>query len=98
MQDAEGRAPIHFASGYGETEIVRTLIEKGADLNILDKNKTPRSITPRGYGQKECCELLVKHGASVVARNTDGKIPMEVAKLNDQRSPAPSSAGTQEPV
>ena len=33
----EGEAPIHFASGRGNTDCLRILIENGADVNIVDK-------------------------------------------------------------
>jgi ankyrin repeat protein len=41
-------------------------------------------LNQAGYGQKECVEMLIKHGASGTLRNQDGKTPMDVAKLNNQ--------------
>lgn len=33
----EGEAPIHFASGRGNLDCLKALIENGADINIVDK-------------------------------------------------------------
>jgi ankyrin repeat protein len=50
----------------------------------VDKNKNTPMHYAAGYGRVDLVELLIEHGASVTLRNTDGKSPVDVAKLNDQ--------------
>lgn len=41
------------------------LLEAGAAVDALDKNKNTPLHYAAGYGQKECVDLLLKHGAAV---------------------------------
>ncbi|KAJ1495352.1 hypothetical protein T484DRAFT_1763096 [Baffinella frigidus] len=36
--DANGRAPLHFAALNGHTEMVRTLVDLGADIEAADSD------------------------------------------------------------
>jgi len=62
--DGRGDLPIHHAARNGDTEIVRLLIEYGADVNA----KNPRGHTvlycAGGHGHLETLELLLKEGTS----------------------------------
>ncbi|HUQ72260.1 MAG TPA: ankyrin repeat domain-containing protein [Planctomycetaceae bacterium] len=61
--DGRGDLPIHHASRNGDTEIVRLLIERGADVNA----KNPRGHTvlycAGGHGHLDCLRLLLESGA-----------------------------------
>ncbi|GLJ20205.1 hypothetical protein SUGI_0366780 [Cryptomeria japonica] len=83
--DSEGRTALHFACGYGEVKCAEVLLEAGATVDALDKNKNTALHYAAGYGRKECVELLLKNGAAVTLQNLDGKTPIDVAKLNDQK-------------
>lgn len=41
------------------------LLEAGAKVDALDKNKNTPLHYAAGYGRKECVELLLKNGAAV---------------------------------
>ena len=60
--DGRGDQPIHHAARNGDTEIVRLLIEHGADVNA----KNPRGHTvlycAGGHGHLDTLELLLKEG------------------------------------
>ncbi|MBA0820807.1 hypothetical protein Gohar_019660 [Gossypium harknessii] len=60
------------------------LLEAGAAVDALDKNKNTALHYAAGYGRKDCVALLLKNGAAVTLQNMDGKTPIDVAKLNDQ--------------
>jgi len=68
--DGRGDQPIHHASRNGDTEIVRLLIEHGADVNA----KNPRGHTvlycAGGHGHLDCLLLLLKEGADRDAQKT----------------------------
>jgi ankyrin repeat protein len=76
--DGRGDQPIHHAARNGDTEIVRLLIEHGADVNA----KNPRGHTvlycAGGHGHRDTLQLLLNEGADCDAKFThDGKTLME---------------------
>nr|XP_025888949.1 ankyrin repeat domain-containing protein 2B-like [Solanum lycopersicum] len=62
----------------------QVLLEAGAEVDALNKNKNTALHYAAGYGRKECVVLLLKNGAAVTLQNLDGKTPIDVAKLNNQ--------------
>ncbi|RWW65594.1 hypothetical protein BHE74_00027097 [Ensete ventricosum] len=53
-------------TGKGEkVKCAQILLEAGATVNVLDKNKNTPLHYAAGYGRKECVALLLEHGASV---------------------------------
>lgn len=61
--DGRGDLPIHHAARNGDTDIVRLLLDHGADVNAV----TPRGHTvlycAGGHGHLETLRLLLKSGA-----------------------------------
>ncbi|XP_024047964.1 ankyrin repeat domain-containing protein 2B-like [Citrus clementina] len=43
-EDLEGRTTLHFACGYGEVECAQLLLEAGANVDAVDKNKYYRTL------------------------------------------------------
>ena len=64
-EDSEGRRGLHFACGYGELECAQVLLEAGAAVDAVDKNKNTALHYAAGYGRKDCVALLLEHGAAV---------------------------------
>jgi ankyrin repeat protein len=77
MPDGRGDRPLHHASRNGDTEIVRLLIEHGAEVNAT----TPRGHTvlycAGGHGHLECLLLLLKEGADREAQQSLMEFLME---------------------
>lgn len=48
-----------------QLECAKVLLEAGATVNALDKNKNTPLHYAAGYGRKECVALLLEHGAAV---------------------------------
>jgi ankyrin repeat protein len=59
----KGYTPLFWATLYGETDVVKFLAEKGADVNSVAENgKTPLSVATEA-GHEEIVEILKSHGA-----------------------------------
>ncbi|KAK6156956.1 hypothetical protein DH2020_011204 [Rehmannia glutinosa] len=69
---------------FPSDKCAQVLLEAGAKVDVLDKNKNTPLHYAAGYGRKDCVELLLKNGAAVTLQNLDGKTPIDVAKLNNQ--------------
>lgn len=76
--DSAGRTALHWAVGQQHLEVVRKLIELGADVNQADTHShatplmyTAMALSSRGYSpstqgvRNEIAKLLIKHGADV---------------------------------
>lgn len=76
--DGRGDQPIHHAARNGDTEIVRLLIEHGADVNARNTRGHTVLYCAGGHGHLDALQLLLKNGADCHARFThDGKTLME---------------------
>jgi serine/threonine-protein phosphatase 6 regulatory ankyrin repeat subunit B len=96
IRDQIGASPLYYAAWHGHTELVRGLIERGAEVTVA----TTDGLTPLHWaalgGHVEICRMLIDHGAvvnyrSIVQRNTplhevwNGGGSPEVARLLVQR-------------
>lgn len=65
--DTDGRqsTPLHFAAGYNHPEVVKLLLEKGANIHAKDKGGLVPLHNACSYGHYEVAELLIKYGADV---------------------------------
>lgn len=51
--DAEGRTPLHYASGFDQLEVAKMLLSEGATLEVTDsKGNTPLHYAA-GYGRPQ---------------------------------------------
>jgi len=89
-----GNTPLHSTACYGDVEMVRALLDLGADVNI--RNDTGRSplnnisiIPVRGGDVSGNCrrswanvaQLLLDRGADINARNNNGRTPLHTMTL-----------------
>jgi ankyrin repeat protein len=76
--DGRGDQPIHHAARNGDTEIVRLLIEHGADVNAQNPRGHTVLYCAGGHGHLETLQLLLDNGADPDTRFThDGKTLLE---------------------
>jgi len=78
--DSDGWAPLHIACLHGYADLVRLLVEKGADVNVRTMNEwahTPLHLVCR-YSGAPIVRLLLEAGADVNARNKEDKSPLDM--------------------
>ena len=87
-RDDMGRTGLFYSCGEGDKEIVKLLIEAGADVNLGDNN----SITPLHQGamkgNKDILELLVRNGGDINALDFKGRAPIIYAIMQNKSEAA----------
>jgi ankyrin repeat protein len=74
----DGREAITIAARYGDAEIVRRLLDAGANALPAAGAERPLTEAVRG-GSPEVVRLLIEHGASPDEPGVDGKTPLIIA-------------------
>ena len=89
--DGRGDQPIHHAARNGDTEVVRLLIQHGADVNARNTRGHTVLYCAGGHGHLDTLQLLLDEGADCDARFThDGKALTEwLAQYPDDRRYTP---------
>jgi ankyrin repeat protein len=78
-RDENGRMPLHWAARGGHLDVLRYIVEKGADLNALDNNGVAPLHTLAGSGQTEAARLLIEKGADIDIKNPVKQTPLNLA-------------------
>ena len=90
-QDGEGRTPLLYFLHQDDTrsslegmkvDMVRRLLEHGADPNIPDNNHTSPLHQESSRGRLEVSRLLLSYGAKLDAKDGLGKTPSQLAASN----------------
>ncbi len=78
-KDETGRTPLHWACRGVHVDVVKYLVERGADVNAQDRSSiTPlHSVASRGH--LEAARVLVGAGAGLEARTAAGATPLHMA-------------------
>jgi len=71
--------PLHWASFKGHKAVVALLLEKGADINALNKDGRTPFMMAAGFGQQDVVELLLKKGAETAFKDKNGKTALDYA-------------------
>ncbi len=72
-------APIHSAAATDNRELVRTLLERGADANARQQNGFVALHTAALHGDIEMAKILRQHRADLKAASDDGKTAESLA-------------------
>ena len=79
-----GFTPLHSAVASEaravDIEIVRMLLDKGADPNAKSQSGSTPLHTVAFTGDRESLDVLMKHGADPAIKNNDGKTAAEIAR------------------
>jgi uncharacterized protein len=81
---ADGWTPLHLAAHFGRTPVVRLLLNKGAQANMLSTNVLRNSALHAAAAGRaaEAGRLLIDHGADVDAQQNGGWTPLHAASQN----------------
>ena len=86
MRNKSGATPLHNAALGGNAEVVKLLLDHGAQMDARDQES---GATPLAYaaslGRAEVVDLLLARGADAVIKNTRGQTPLELAEENNQK-------------
>lgn len=74
-----GWTPLYLASRHCQAKLVKLLIEKGANLNILTTDRETPLFGAMDKGKREVIKVLLEHGADVNKGNKEGKTPLNKA-------------------
>ena len=76
-KDAQGGAtPLNTAALYGQTDIAKLLIDKGADVSIASRDGNTALHLASFFAHEDIVKLLLENGASVEAKNRRGETPL----------------------
>ncbi len=67
-----GSSPLITAALFGKTDMARTLIEAGADLNFQNNDGSTALLTAVFFCRPEIVKLLLEHGADKSIKNKYG--------------------------
>ncbi|KRZ57159.1 Ankyrin-2 [Trichinella nativa] len=74
-----GFTPLHIAAHYGNENMAKLLLEKGANVNFLARhNITPLHVASK-WGRANLVSLLLAHGAVIDCRTKDLLTPLHCA-------------------
>ena len=74
-----GDTPLHSASQWGHEEIVKLLIENGANVNATNKHGQSPLHYSCLFSHKGIQELLISRGANIDAQDNKGRTPKELS-------------------
>ncbi|CAO1399188.1 unnamed protein product [Diamesa serratosioi] len=79
-EDINGRSLLHYASDYGQSEVVSYLIARGANVNALDKHGISALLAAIWEGHTNCVKILLTSGASKTGSAPDGTSYLDSAE------------------
>ncbi len=77
--DSLGQTPLMLSSFWGQLPIMRSLLEKGADLNQQDEIGDTALHKAIKNGFDDAAKILIRAGADLLIENADEQTPVEVA-------------------
>jgi ankyrin repeat protein len=90
-RDKDGCTPLHCASWKGNLDVVRAVLDAGADVAARNHNEHygDTALHAAAHGnQPAVVELLIERGAKVNARNPAGRTPLGETEWHNARAAA----------
>lgn len=80
-KDAKGYSPLMLAAYNGHLELVRYLLENGADPNSVDYGESSILMGVAFKGYTEIIKLLIDYGANLEHRNSKQQTALDFAQM-----------------
>lgn len=80
---SSGRPPLCVAADYGHFDVIKYLIEKGANVNAIDSHGITPLLSAIYEGHKDCVALLLQKGADKSKKAPNGQSYLECAEDSD---------------
>ena len=77
--DGSGNTVLHYAADWEYADAIKTLLEKGADINAKNANGETCIFNAAKSNNPQIIQLLVDGGASVKDRDNLGSTPLHIA-------------------
>ncbi len=77
--------PLHTAAREGHYNVVRLLLDRGADVNAFTMMHWSVLHLATFNGREEITRLLLERGADVHAQNDMGRTPFQVVTKNTKK-------------
>ena len=81
MEDEEGETQLHKETRNGNVELVRMLIEHGADVNVRTNYSSTPLLAAARFGNIEVVRVLLEHGANVEAEDKKRRTSFQIASM-----------------
>ena len=86
LKDAYGGTPLHYAAWKGHVEVVRELLDLGAEIDACSRDGhyggTPLHAAAHG-NQKEVAALLLERGADKSIVSCNGRTPLQETEIHN---------------
>ena len=79
-QKGDGRAPLHWASAFGHTEMVMLLLENKCNLNVTDKLGSTPLIYAARLNKRKNVRALVEAGCDITIHGRGNRTATDTAK------------------
>ena len=76
-----GGSPLHTAAVFGQLEVVRALVEAGADVNARNNDGDTPLLVAAFFCRTEIVQHLLAHGADKSAKNNAGKTALDSVSI-----------------
>jgi hypothetical protein len=76
----EGWTPLHYAASGGGVDVLRWLLEQGAQIDATSPNRSTALMMAARYGASESVEVLLARGADTRLRNDRGLTAADFAR------------------
>ncbi|KAF2747038.1 hypothetical protein M011DRAFT_519354 [Sporormia fimetaria CBS 119925] len=84
--DAEGTPPLVYASCFGHEDVVKTLLDAGAQVDKQDRNCWSPLMWAMTNRHKGIAKLLLDHGASPDVKSSTGRTAFDFVEPNSDIS------------
>jgi ankyrin repeat protein len=78
----EGWTPLHYGATGPNVEVVRFLLDQGADINAIAPNGASPLMMAARYGPEDSVRLLIARGADKRVRNSLNQSAVDYARMS----------------